>query len=556
MEFGPGLNVLTGETGAGKSMVVDSLALLSGARASGELIRTGAETLTVTGVFEVAADNPARDALEAAGLSRHGDDIVVRREVSRTGRNRVFINDEPVTLRLLSQLGPDLLRIHGQREELGLVAPDLQREWLDRQGGEEAVGLLERCARELATYRGLRRRLDRLVGDERARLERLDLLRFQTQEIEAAGVEPGEDLELRQKRDVLRHSEAIRRALGAAVDLLAEDDGSAGERLARAHHELREIQEWEPQSQAWQDELEEARIRVDEVATALGRRLEEVEADPDGLNRIEERLATLERLCRKYGSSCDEILQRHGQMTAELAELDGDEAQRQELESQVALALDAYAATAHELHRRRRDWSTSLVRRIRGELAELALVNADFAVRLQLRPESASALVVEGQGVEFSERGFDHVVFEFSPNPGEERRPLARVASGGELSRVYLALQISARGNGQAARTTLVFDEVDSGVGGLEAAILGRKLKRLARGGQVLAVTHLPQVASHGDLHFRIRKSVKKGRTHVTVEELADDPRVEEVARMLAGEEITPLSLSHARELIQGASEG
>ncbi len=555
VEFGPGLNVLTGETGAGKSIVVDSLALLAGARAASDLIREGADTLTVTGVFEPAGSE-WRQALLDAGLEMEEREVVVRREINREGRNRVFINDQPATLRLLSDLGPALLRLHGQREELGLVEADLQRAWLDRSGGAESEMLRGRVEECHEAYARLAARLERLQGDERLRRERLDLLRFQTQEIDAARLQVGEEDALRAERQVLRHVEAIRGGLAAAAAHLEEDDGAAVERLARARQALEGIAEFEPQARGWAAEVEEARIRAEEVARALESRLDRVESDPGRLDHVEDRLAALERLFRKYGPSSAEILARRQEIGAELEELGGDEAQRGELEQKVAAALRSYRDAAVELSQRRAQWAATLAGRVEEELRDLALARARFTADVARQPRRDSPLEIDGTPVDFGPQGIDRVSFLLAPNPGEPARPIARAASGGELSRLYLAVQLASGGGAMAGDATLVFDEVDAGIGGAEAEAVGRKLRRLARRGQILAVTHLPQVASCGNLHFRVAKRVVGGRTFAEVQRLDAAARIEEVARMLAGKKVTASSLSHAEELLAAAERG
>jgi DNA repair protein RecN (Recombination protein N) len=556
VELGAGFNVLSGETGAGKSIVVDSLSLLAGARASTEMVRTGAEALTVSGVFEPEGEG-WRSVLEEAGLEAEGDEVLVRREIGRSGRNRVFVNDQPTTLRLLSDLAPYLLRIHGQRDELGLIEPDLQRAMLDRSGGPDAQPLLDRVAAAFEQHARLAERLESLSGDDRVRRERIDLLRFQASEIDAAKLRAGEEVELKAERDVLRNAEAITRALGTAFSLLFEDEGAAVERIGKAGSLLAEVEAWEPQAAAWGAELEEARIRLTETARSLQHRLDGLEADPARLDFIEERLAVIERLCRKHGGDSGAVLARRAEIEAELAELEGDAENRDELEGKVAAALAAYREAALALSKARETWGKALTERIEGELKDLGLARARLAVALERRRRAGSPLVLDegkgdGEETDFGRDGVDQVVFLFAPNPGEPPRPLARIASGGELSRIHLALQLASRG--ESTHPTLVFDEVDTGIGGAEAAALGAKLQRLAKGGQILAVTHLPQVASYGDLHFRVSKKVDGGRTSVKVEELEGKSRVEEVARMLAGKQITDTSLSHARELIAGAA--
>jgi len=548
LEFAPGLNVLTGETGAGKSIVVDALALLSGVRASSDLIRTGCDRLVVTGRFEPASRDWRR-RLAAVGVSTDEDDVVVRREVSREGRNRVFLNDTPVTLKLLSDLAPEFVRIHTQREELGLLRPGLQREWLDQSGGVAAQKILAKVAALYREYRRLADRLDEVTGDDRLRTERVDLLRFQTAEIAEAQVTAGEEEALRSERDTLRNADAIRTALDAAYSSLFEGEGAVVEAVSHSERDLASLADWIPESRDWIAELAEARVRVEEVARTLGSRLATVDANPARLDEIESRLVVLERLCRKYGGSTVQVLEEAERILTELERLEVDTEQRGELEALVQSALDRYSQGAEKLSQAREQWGRSLADALHRELAELALKNTEFAARLGRARRMGSPLRPQGEGIEFGETGFDRVEFLFAPNPGEALAPLAKAASGGELARLYLALQLAV-GAGLAPRPTVVFDEVDAGVGGAEAAAVGRKLKRLSETGQTIVVTHLPQVASFGDRHFKVAKGISGGRTETTVGALEDDDRVHEIARMLGGEDVTDLSLSHASELL------
>ncbi len=550
-----GFIVLSGETGAGKSIVVDSLALLAGGRASSELIRTGADSLSVTGVF-APSGKAWREVLDEAGLESDGEEVVIRREISRSGRNRVFLNDRPVTLKLVGDLAPWLLRIHGQREELGLVDPELQRVWLDRCGGSGATELHQRLAEAHTEYRRLARRLEELAGDRRSRGERVDFLRFQIAEIDDVAPEVDEEIGLRQERAVLRHSEAIQQALSVSCNSLFDQDNAAYDELGRALSALEQVESWEPNAAGWVSELEEIRIRLAEIESGVRHRLDSIDAEPGRLDSIEDRLAALERLFRKHGDSTRELLERRSQLAAELAALSGDESSLAELEARARDALSTVREGALELSKARRGWARTLERRVTDHLRELSLGKAVFEVELRTRRKESSPLRIAGEPVEFNALGIDQVVYQFTPNPGEELRPLAKVASGGELSRLYLAVQLAAGGDreSEGPPVTLVFDEVDAGISGAEAAVLGAKLRRLAAGGQVLAVTHLPQVASQADVHYKVSKVVESGRTRTRIEELREEGRVEEVARMLAGSEITELSLSHARELIVGAN--
>ncbi len=551
IELGAGFAVLSGETGAGKSIVVDSLSLLAGARASAEMIRSGAEGLSVAGVFTPRGD-AWRRVLDEAGLSPLGDELLIRREIAKNGRNRVFVNDQPATLRLLVDLAPLVLRIHGQREELGLTTPDLQRWWLDRSGGADAERRLGRVAEAYERWARLAERLERASGDQKARRERLDLLRFHAEEIDLARLVAGEDERLRVEREGLRHADAITRALGASQATLSEDEGSAVERLGRARELLAGIADWQPSAVAWVADLEEIEVRLADLAQTLAHHLDGSEADPARLDAVEERLALVERLGRRFGGSVVAVLAYRAGIEEELAELDSDAADRTDLFVRVEEALGAYREEALALSERRRAWGRELVTRIVAECQDLGLAKARLEIALERRKRAGGPLTIDGVEVEPGREGIDQVVFLFAPNPGEEPRPLARIASGGELSRLFLALQLAAKSEGSEA--TLVFDEVDAGIGGAEAAALGEKLQRLASGGQILAVTHLPQVASAADHHYRVAKKVTAGRTRVAVEALDEPGRVEEVARMLAGSKVTELSLSHARELIVGAA--
>jgi DNA repair protein RecN (Recombination protein N) len=553
VEFGPGLNVLTGETGAGKSIVVDSLALLAGVRATSELIRAGEQVLSVTGAFEPAGEQ-WRQVLREAGLESDSNQLVVRREVNREGRNRVFVQDQPVTLALLTELAPQLIRIHGQREELGLVSARLQRHWLDRSGGENGAETLLEVEEHFHRLRDLAARLERVEGDDRLRQERIDLLRFQSGEIDTARLQAGEEDGLKAERDVQRHVEAIAAALGGSLGLLFEDESSASERLSLAARRLSDIAEWEEQSATWSRELESMSIGLQEMAHTMRHRLASLEADPERLNAIEERLAVIDRLTRKYGQTSAEVLAYRDRIGTELEELAGAVERQDELEEQLNGALEGYRQAAAELSGHRAEWGKQLEDRVHRELRDLAMARARFAVELSTRRQEASRLELDGEPVDFSARGYDQVTFKLAANPGEEMLPLASSASGGELSRVYLALQLAVVGKGDGEVPTLVFDEVDAGVGGAEAAILGSKLQRLSDGGQILAVTHLAQVASHADRHLRIRKRVSGGRTATKVDSLREPDRVEEVARMLAGKRVTSLSRSHAEELIASTS--
>jgi len=554
LEFGPGLNVVTGETGAGKSLVVDSLSLLAGGRASSEMIRTGAGTLAVSGGFE-PSDTTWRGRLEEAGVPVDGDELLVRREVTREGRNRVFVNDHPVTARLLSTVAHGLIRIFGQRDELGMLSADLQRAWLDRSGGDALTALVDSCREAHGAWREAADRLERLSLDDQLRQERIDLLKFQTSEIDAARLLPGEDEELRAEREVLRHAEAIAGALHRAIALLSDDDLAVDARVAQAGNALSDISRWQPEAESWAETLAGVGATVNDLAQELRTWAVGCESDPARLNQIEERLSVIERLTRKHGGSSSDVLEHGRRLSEELLELETADVRREEVEQEAAARLSEYARRAETLSAARRERAGALEREVRGHLLDLAFERAAFEVEVARELRAGSPLELDGERVAFDAQGVDRVTYRFSANPGEDLRPLSRVASGGELARLFLALQTAVRGGGPAEGSTLVFDEVDSGVGGAEAAIVGRKLQRLAAGGQILAVTHLPQVASRGNLHLEVKKEVHDGRTRVDVHHLDHERRIEEVARMLAGEEVTDASRSAAAELLAAGAE-
>ncbi len=555
LEFGPGLNVVTGETGAGKSLIVGSLSLLAGGRASSDSIRTGAETLVVSGVFEPAGDG-WRAPLARAGIRADEDELVVRREITRAGRNRVFLNDQPATLRLLAEVAGEVIHIFGQRDELGLLSVDLQRDWLDRTGGDRTLSLIEACAAAFDDWREAAARLERLSLDDRLRLERIDLLEFQTAEIEAARLEAGEDDDLRTERERLRHAETIAAALHQALVLLTDDDQAVDSQVARARSALDDIVRFLPSSAAWSENLAAVGAQVDDLVQELRSEAAAAESDPRRLDEIEERLSVIERLVRKYGGSAASIIDHGARLADELFELKTADVRRDDLAQQTVAFLADYAKRAGDLSAVRRELAGELEKEVLEQLRDLALDRALFEVALSRERRADSPLELQGERVAFDRRGVDRVTYRFSANPGEELRPLSRVASGGELARLFLALQSAVRGAGPAASSTQVFDEVDSGVGGAEAAVVGRKLQRLAAGGQILVVTHLPQVASRGERHFEVRKEVRGERTWVDAAPLDPNRRVEEVARMLAGEEITEASRSAAAELLAAGRLG
>jgi len=536
--FTAGFNVLTGETGAGKSILIDALVLVRGARAQADVIRAEAETATVEAVFELAGAAGAREVLEEAGLAPDDNgEVVVRRELARSGRHRAFVNDSPVTVGLLERLGDALVEVHGQHEHQRLLEPAHQLELLDRfADAEEACG---RVGALHAKYRAAREEAERMRGAERDRAQREDLLRFQVGELDAARLRAGEEDELRGELRRLQHAERLTAGLAEAAGLLDEAPQSASERLARVARILQDLGRVDAAFAAPGEPIEAARIQVDEARGAIRRLRDGILAEPGRLDAIHERLDALARLKRKYGEDEAAMLRFRDEAAGALTRLErheellaGQERVLGELEAELATAAAA-------LSERRAAAGARLAGRVERALRALGMERAVFAIGLDPAPEVGA-------------RGADRVELRLSTNPGEEVKPLARVASGGELSRTMLALtSVLARAD---RVPTLIFDEVDAGIGGRVASVVAQTLATAAEGRQVLCVTHLAPIAAAAAHHLRLSKSVRAGRTRVAAATLGADDRVEEIARMLGGPAAT--AREHARTLLGGRRAG
>jgi DNA repair protein RecN (Recombination protein N) len=532
--FEGGLNVMTGETGAGKSLVIDALLLLRGGRGQTELIRSGADTATVEAVFDATAAPAVTSVLEEAGIAVADGEVVIRRELSRTGRHRAFVNDAAVTLGLLQRLGDRLVEIHGQHEHQRLLEPAQQLDLLDRFGRTEA--LRDRLGEVFEKYRAARDAVERLRTADRERAQRLDLLRFQVSELDAARLRPGEEAELRAEQRRLQHAEKLTTMLAEASVLLAEDRDAAAGRLARTIRLLREAARLDTAFEAPADALEVAAVHVDEALLAMRAIRDRLDREPGRLESITERLEVLARLKRKYGDTEEAMLAFRGAA--------GEEIDRLERHDEIVAAEEARMrdlgaeldAVAGELTAARTAAAARLAPAIEGELRALGIDRARFDVAIS-------------RADEIGMHGRDRVEFGFSANAGEELRPLARIASGGELSRTMLALHVVL--GGFAPARTIVFDEVDAGIGGRVAGALAARLASVAATRQVLCVTHLPQIAARARRHLAVIKAVRAGRTRATVTPLGDAERVEEIARMLTGRDVTETARRHARELLE-----
>jgi DNA repair protein RecN (Recombination protein N) len=535
VRFHPGLNVLTGETGSGKSMVVDALALLFGGRASAEMVRSEAQRARISGIFEVPEATPARALLDESGIETDEGELILEREILGSGKSRAFAGSRPVTLALLRDLAPHLGDIHGQHDQQLLFSPDAQRDMLDAFGRIDTARVAEvyrewrRCSAELAE----------LETSEQERLRLADLWTFQRSEIESASLRPGEDHELENERRILRNVGRLQEAANAAYEALYDSPSSASAQLKLAMRKIEELARIDEGTEQFVEILKPVLIAVDEVSYGLRDYLGRLEADPGRLEEVETRLAGIEKLKRKYGASLEEILAFLAQVRAQLEQSEDTGERRARLEKKRAELGERYAEAAKVVSAARRDAADELAKRAEKELGSLAMPKTQF--RAAIEPAAWSAV------------GADAVQFLISPNVGEEPKPLDRIASGGELSRVALALKTCITGAQKKAsgtHRTLVFDEVDAGIGGGAAEAVGRRLKRLAGGSQVLCVTHLPQIAGFADHHYYVEKHEERGRTISSIRELEMEERKREIGRMISGERVTPEALKHAEQLL------
>jgi DNA repair protein RecN (Recombination protein N) len=529
IEFQPGLNVLTGETGAGKSILVEAVGLLLGARASADLVRTGEEVATIQAIFE------DRD-----------QEVIVRREITAQGRSRAFINGALATAGALRDLASRLIELHGQHEHQGLLVPENHLDVLD------AYARLDAGRAEVASLWEILQRLrierDRLQLDERQKAQRLDLLTFQRDEIERVHPAAGEDATLGAQRQVLASAERLQRLSGEAYVALYESDGAVLSGLTSVWRRVADLAAIDPEAAPYLEARDSIKSQLEDLAFFLRGYADRIDASPERLQAVEDRLSLLERLKKKYGPTLDDVRAHGEQVQEEIDVLGSAEERAAGVARELAGAEESYRAAAGRLSTARRAAASRFARDLIGVLGSLALERTRFEVRFNEEPLPPG---------EWGPRGFDRAEFYVSPNPGEDLRPLARVASGGELSRLMLGVKtLAAR---QASGATLIFDEVDAGIGGRTADVVGRKLRELGREFQVLCITHLPQIAAHGAAHFHIAKTVRRDRTITEVCRLDGAAREEEVARMIAGAEVTAGVLASAREMLaskQAKDEG
>jgi DNA repair protein RecN (Recombination protein N) len=557
VEFAPGLNLLTGETGAGKSIMIDALALLLGEKASSDVIRTGAERAVVSAVFECGGE--AGDAIEKT-LERHGLDesedgsLIVRREIAAGGKGRVFVNNQAATVAVLRQLAPHLATIHAQNESLLSFDAPARLALLDSFAGIST----DAVATAFEAWKQIRARIEELERGEQDRLRLVDLWIFQKREIEEARLQDGEDERLETEKRVLANSERIYNAAMQAFDLLYEGDASTSSSLRAAQKQIEDLARYEPKFQETLAALETARISVEDVGATVRDYAGGIHASPEHLAEVEDRLAVIDRLKRKYGPTLADVIEFGADVARKLSEVENKDEILRTLRTELAKAATNYLQVSHAVSKRRNEASRKL-----GKLVE-ADTN-DLAMKSTFRVEMTASDSEEN----WTPDGLDQVLYMIATNPGEPMRQLENVASGGELSRVMLALKVSveagasthhvaraplptkAGGARAINQRTMVFDEIDTGIGGRAAESVGKKLKSLARANQVLCVTHLPQIATFADHHYVIEKKERNGRTRTSIRLIVGEERTEEVARMLSGAKLTETSRKHAEQMIK-----
>jgi DNA repair protein RecN (Recombination protein N) len=546
IRFAPGLTILSGETGAGKSIIINAVNLLLGSRASAALIRTGAESAELEALFDVPAQSGVAQAMTAAGHDPT-EGLMVRRVISANERHRIYINGRLATMQTLVDLTAHLASISGQHAHQGLLREEEHLSILDQFG--ELLPLRAQYGQAYAEMVPLIRREQELLRQQARQGEQMELLRFQQQEIAAVAPLSGEDEALEKERLRLKNGETLFQTVQQCVDGLYAADGAAYETLGFLAKELGRMGRLDEQLAARAKELEEVVFRVEDIAAHLRDYVKHLDLDPARLESVEARLDLLNKLKRKYGGSLERVLAYGQETDRQLHEIDHVDETIAQVRVELRGRHEQLCRLAADLSAQRREVAQKLSASVEKELAGLKMAGTRFVVELQpvaAGKESGPHLAWEGRAL--TESGADRARFMIAPNVGEAIKPLAAIASGGELSRVVLALKaILARGDDLE---TVVFDEVDAGIGGGTAERVGKKLAALARRHQILCITHLPQIAKFGDHHLRIVKSVVQGRTRTTITPLSAPERVEEIARMLGGEKITDATLAHAKEML------
>jgi DNA repair protein RecN (Recombination protein N) len=544
VEFASGLNLLTGETGAGKSILIDALALLLGGKASSEVVRHGFDKAVIACVFDIdGASKAIQEVLDENGIDAGEDHrLILRREILANGKGRVFINNQPATVAVLKRLSPELASIHAQNESMMAFDAVARLKILDAYAGADTAGVAERFAR----VRSVREKITELEQSEQDRLRLLDLWSFQNKEIDGARLQANEDQKLEAEKRILANSEKLFAAAMSAYDALYDGNANAAALLRSGEKQVEELARFDERFSEQASALAAVRATVEDVAATVRACADGINASPERLAEIEDRLALLDRLKRKYGNSLDAVIAFGEEVARKLHEIENRDEALATLRKDLEEVSARYLSEARALSKRRTEAAKKLERSVEAEINDLAM-KARFRVEVAMSEEQSR----------WSGTGIDAVTYLISTNPGEPLKPIEEIASGGELSRAMLALKASVEEGKAVGRSknqhqrTLVFDEIDIGIGGRAAESVGRKLKRLAHNNQVLCVTHLPQIASFADRHFVIEKHEDGGRTQTSVRPLEKAERTEEIARMLSGAKLTDTSRKHAEQMLK-----
>jgi DNA repair protein RecN (Recombination protein N) len=540
LEFSTGLNLLTGETGSGKSIIVDSLSALTGERISSDLIKTGETEARIEGLFSINSNKEFSEICEESGVEID-DEIIVRRELSATGKNRIFVNNQLVTQNFLRKIGTYLVDIHGQGEQATLFNQQTHLEILDEYA--EFDNLREKTAMEFNKFSAIENELKSLHADEAQKLQLLDVLQFQVEEIRKVNLQTLEDEQLEEEKRRLNNSEKLSKLTDESYALLYENEEATLTTLEKIVRRVRELSEFETSFQDYLESLDATEALLEDLAFAIRDFRGSLEFSPERLDEIENRLAELSRLKRKYGGTIESVLAHLSESEERLSRIEDASLTEKELQKKLEKAKLDYLKVALDLHEKRVKSAKQFEKRVEENLKAVSLEKARFEVRVTAD---------ETNDKSFTAKGLDHIEFYFSANVGESVKPIAKVASGGETSRLMLILNTTTKLT--TSGKTMVFDEIDAGIGGRVAEAVGLKLKELSKNQQVLCVTHQPQVASLATHHFVVSKETVGNKTKVFIKELDENARIEEIARMLAGEKITESARNHAKEMLKASA--
>ena len=548
VSFGKGLSVLTGETGAGKSIIIDAINLLLGGRADTDSIRSGETTAFVEAVFEIT-DPVTRDLILEFGVEMDDSELLIKRQVSNTGKNRCLLNNSSVTVSTLAKIGDRLVDLHGQHDHQALLHPEIHIELLDLYG--KCNDLRDEFSEIFSDYQTQSKIFNSMKIDEQELLQKQEFLSFQLKEIDKANLSKEEEEELKAARNKLKHAEQIREGLQKSQSLLTDEGGSIIENLGQVLKELESVQNIDSGLAEPVERSRSAFYELEEVVESLRSYGQSLEFNPTRLEEIEDRIAEINELKRKYGNEIVNILIRREEIAEELEQLASNEENMESLEDDLKKKELMLSKLGKQLAEKREAAAKNLSRSVEKELKELSMSNVQLSVRFDYPADSEGFIIFRKQKTNATSNGLGTLEFLFSPNQGEEMRPLAKIASGGELSRVMLALKSIL--NDQNTVPVMIFDEVDTGIGGSVAEKVGIKLQKVATTKQVFCITHLPQIAGMAFSHFRVEKEVKGKRTRSTIRQLKHKERVEELARMSSGDKITDASLKYAREMLRPA---